>query len=162
MASRSNRARPKQIGRLWGFGCAGGGGARRRRAPAMAQRRRRPNSAFPGRIRAGLGSRSIYAACVSHWWRWRGCSGLGRGSWWSGAALARRRTVPGYIGCATGPKAWRKRSRGLRRAHLGSGVSSEGAQRRRRRSSAAAMAWWSRTGLTQWCSSSWVPRTASR
>ena len=84
LASRSNRARPKQIGRLWGFGCAGGGEARRRRAPAAAQRRRRPNSAFPGRIRAGLGSRSIYAACVSHWWRWRACSGLGRDSWWSG------------------------------------------------------------------------------
>ena len=39
---------------------------RRSSAPAAALRRRRPNSAFPGRIRAGLGSGSTYTARVKH------------------------------------------------------------------------------------------------
>ena len=70
----------------------------------------------------------------------------------SAAVEKRRGAWPGHLGCTTGPKTRRKGSRGSRRAHLSSGVSSEGSQRRRRRSSAAAMAWWSRTGLTRGCS----------
>jgi hypothetical protein len=35
-------------------------------SPAAAHRRRSPSSAFPGRIRVGLGSGSIYTARVKH------------------------------------------------------------------------------------------------
>ena len=96
LASRSNRARTKQIGRPWGFGRAGGGGTRRRRTPAAAQRRRKPNPAFPWLIRAAAGLRSMPVARVSHWGTRRGAAGFGEGRAAVGAARrnrARRRAV---------------------------------------------------------------------
>ena len=66
---RSNLGRCIRIWRFRAKGRGGGGGTRRRRVPAAAGGRRWPISAFPGWIRAGLGSRSTYAACVGHWWR---------------------------------------------------------------------------------------------
>ena len=74
---------------------------RRSSAPAAALRRRRPISAFPGRIRAGPGPRSTYAACVSHWWALRGVMGTGRGCATVGAAR-RGEVSPAQARAATG------------------------------------------------------------
>ena len=79
----------------------GGGAGRRRRAPAAAQCRRRPNTAFQGRIRAGPGPRSTYAACVSHWWALRGVMVTGRGCATVGAAR-RGEVSPAQARAATG------------------------------------------------------------
>ena len=56
---------PTAKGRL---GAQGGGASSRSSAPAAAQRRRRPNSAFPGRNRVGLGSRGTYTARMIYRW----------------------------------------------------------------------------------------------
>ena len=74
---------------------------RRSSAPAAALRRRRPISAFPGRIRAGPGPRSTYAARVSHWWALRGEMGTGRGRATVGAAR-RGEVSPAQARAATG------------------------------------------------------------
>jgi len=53
---QSNPGRWFRIWRPRAKGRAGGGADRRNRRSAAAARRRKPNSAFPWRIRAGLGS----------------------------------------------------------------------------------------------------------
>ena len=79
----------------------GSGGQERLGARAAALRRRRPISAFPGRIRAGPGPRSTYAARVSHWWALRGEMGTGRGRATVGAAR-RGEVSPAQARAATG------------------------------------------------------------
>ena len=64
---RSNLERPSEIGRPERIGREGAARLAGNASTAAAHRRRSLNPAFPGRIRAGLGSRSTYEACVGHW-----------------------------------------------------------------------------------------------
>ena len=66
-AGRSNLSHRKRIRRPGRFGRVGAARLAGNASTAAAHRRRSPNPAFPGRIRAGLGSRSTYEACIGHW-----------------------------------------------------------------------------------------------
>ena len=65
---RSNRGRPKQIGRTRGKRVDGGGAGRRETFPAAAPRRRGSNPVFQGQNQPGFGSGLAYTTCVIYLW----------------------------------------------------------------------------------------------
>ena len=65
---RSNRGRPKQIGRTRGKRDDGGGAGRRETFPAATPRRRGSNPVFQWKNQPGFGSGLAYTTCVIYLW----------------------------------------------------------------------------------------------